>query len=818
MRLRPLPVLALVVLFAAGLSWSSLRYILAPAHPPLMTPERAYGPPLTRRLLFVLVDGLRYDVATDGVRMPIFAKAMRTHTSAEVWCGQISMTGSAIHAYGTGQSGGIEQVLANVRPRPPPFESWLSRAHAEGLTLALSGEPEWIALYGSYISHRHLDPIGVPIGFDFNDQTFAGVWNVKKHDPNFLLAHFVTPDHQGHRWGIPSPEYARHIHDFDQRLSAMLAQFGPEWTVIVTSDHGATDTGTHGTDVPVQRRSPIYAYGPGIAPGVHAPARLEQVDVGSLMAVLLGLPPPRHGRGRAVVEWLDIPPAQRQKIACADAERGLSYGEAALGQEKLAAARAALGECEGPNAIAGARDSIRKLDSTIASNTGIASPAAWVIVLLAALFAACIAGVVFGAAALQSLPIAALSIAVAVLLVRGVERLPGVWPNAVRIVLFTIASLGVLWSLTRPKQLVALLDRAPRLTALLVPGALVVTYPTNTQPMAYLAIMACACVLIARNASLDPLVTGKRAMFRVGAVFVPAIFLWWPGTRPSEMYPGWLMGNATAPVAAAIAIAIAALALIVRSAPSERTAGVVALVAGLGSIALLPHASPLVGRSLLLVLAAAAIWAAWSGRRMLALGLGMATYVWLCRFWEIPVLVLTVALAETLARSLGKLASPGRPHPSVVLLLATFIFGLLFVQRVGIQGGIDLAGLDQTTAVFGDPATPYWVAGTALIGKYALATLLVLGAALSRLEGEARESLLSALVVVYAVRTLTLLVMLVVCGGSFWTAQRVIGDLPFALLGTVTIAITWCVLHFRSARRGQAEGEPGLANADPTVV
>ena len=82
MRLRPLPILALVVLFAAGLSWSSLTYILAPAKPPSMAPQAAYGPPLTRRLLFVIVDGLRYDVATDGVRMPLFAKAMQTHTSA----------------------------------------------------------------------------------------------------------------------------------------------------------------------------------------------------------------------------------------------------------------------------------------------------------------------------------------------------------------------------------------------------------------------------------------------------------------------------------------------------------------------------------------------------------------------------------------------------------------------------------------------------------------------------------------------------------------------------------------------------------------
>ena len=35
---------------------------------------------------------------------------------------------------------------------------------------------------------------------------------------------------------------------------------------------------------------------------------------------------------------------------------------------------------------------------------------------------------------------------------------------------------------------------------------------------------------------------------------------------------------------------------------------------------------------------------------------------------------------------------------------------------------------------------------------------------------------------IFAVRVFVLLVMLAVAGGSFWTAMRVMSDLPFALL------------------------------------
>jgi hypothetical protein len=312
-------------------------------------------------------------------------------------------------------------------------------------------------------------------------------------------------------------------------------------------------------------------------------------------------------------------------------------------------------------------------------------------------------------------------------------------------------------------------------------------------------------------------VAAREVWGRLARVLIPGLLLWWAGTQSSEVYPTWLVRDVrTAQIAAAVAVVAWTSKGLLSHSPTDRAAGGIGLVLGLGSIATYSLASPFVGRTLILAFGIAALWAALSKRRDLALNLGVVAFIWVCRFWEVPALVLTLAVADGVASTLASDVSISqRPRPSLVLLLATFLFGLLFVQRVGIQGGIDLAGIDQVTAVFGDAQTPYWVAASALVYKYALAAVLVLGAVLGSIGKPLRQAVLRALVVIYLARTVALLVMLVVCGSSFWTAQRVLGDQPFALLGAMCVALTWAVLHDRSTHGALSDvpAEPDRAAA-----
>ena len=151
------------VLFVCGVVFASLS-LLKPRKPPELPPAAVVHPALTRHLLFLIVDGLRYDIATNPERMPRFAAAMKQHRSADIMAGTVSMTSSAIQTFGSGQRGRLEQIARNINPDPPPFQSWMQNAQARGLTVALVGDRTWSEMYGAHFNEKHLDPPGVAIG------------------------------------------------------------------------------------------------------------------------------------------------------------------------------------------------------------------------------------------------------------------------------------------------------------------------------------------------------------------------------------------------------------------------------------------------------------------------------------------------------------------------------------------------------------------------------------------------------------------------------------------------------------------------------
>ena len=66
--------LAFVVgaLYVLGVVFASLS-LLKPQKPPTLPKAAVVHPALTEHLLFVIVDGLRYDIATDPTLMPRFS-------------------------------------------------------------------------------------------------------------------------------------------------------------------------------------------------------------------------------------------------------------------------------------------------------------------------------------------------------------------------------------------------------------------------------------------------------------------------------------------------------------------------------------------------------------------------------------------------------------------------------------------------------------------------------------------------------------------------------------------------------------------------
>ncbi len=806
LRRRLAALLTVLVMALVGV-WGVVRVVLPPAEPPALPARAAEHAPLTQRLLLVVVDGLRYDVALDAELMPAFSQAMRSRQSAELWAGRVSMTTSAILSLGTGQPGGFEQVVRNVRPPPTPYDSWLRQAKAAGRRVIAVGDPAWGQMYRGAFALELPDPEGVSIEVDYNPQTFADTRRALALKPDAVIAHFVSPDHQGHAYGIYSEKYRTHIRGYDALLAELLAELSPEWTVVVLGDHGAADSGTHGSDVPVQRRTVLYAYGPGIARGTSLGPRVDQVDLAGTLAVLLGLPLPAHGRGHVLVDWLDLDPALRARVACSDLARAVDYARRDGRTAEADAAAVELGACAQATpaaAIAAAHAGVARLDAQLASSTGTASPWAlptlalvWLLGLLAAWL---LVGRHVWPAVVPVLAVLWISVG----LTWGVERLAGPVALGIRIALFASLSAPLLVLLFFPAHVGRWLRRLGPLLPALVPGVLVATYTTNAPPVAIAAAAVVLLVLLlvggveAREGWLLSRARWRASRWEIlWLALAAAVFsrLAVPGWG---QLPRWLVEQPLPlGLAAGASLGLGAWLLTARSSlPAPRLLAAVALVAlAFGLRRVLPA---WLGQGALVLSLAGMLLALVRRRAALALLAGLCAYSLLSRDGELPLVMASLVLADRAGAALTPRASDAQELGAASLALAVLLlFALVFLQRIGVQGSLDLGSMDWGAGGFGDPSVAPVTIGVSLGLKYALAAWLLVGCFLRHLEAPFAGRVLGALTVAFVARGALLLAMLLLAGTSFWTALRVLSELPLALLYALALALAgvgWAAL------------------------
>ena len=806
------------VLYVAGVVYASLS-LLRPQKPPALAKAAVVHEALTQHLLFVIVDGLRFDIATDPQRMPHFAEAMRSHRSAEIMAGPVSMTSSAILTFATGQRGRLEQIARNINPDPPPYESWMQNARERGLSVALVGDRTWSEMFGPYFSELRQDPPGVAIDYDFNDKTFRDAREILGHAPNAMVLHFVTPDHQGHAYGVQSARYRQHIANFDRLLFGFLSEVGPEWAVVVTSDHGANDAGDHGADVLVQRRSPIFAYGPGIAPPPAEGLRLAQVDVPGTLTALLGVPAPCHSQGHLLVDWLAVSENERAKIARNDLERGLAFARyldpasAVDIAQQLHSAQTRLAD-NPAGFVLEAKQLAGQLDHLMRSQQGIFSRRAWwtlaAVTLGAALVAWLLLNPILPGAATLSVLIALLSIG----LTATVERLPGNWPTLSAGILFGVFNLPTLLLLVKPERFLWLLTRCRGYAPALVPGALAVSYPRNLQPEGCAITLIVPLVILA-SCSLERWgVAGLSQKRRGRGLDLALLLFWWVSLFPASWFPDGLpslaIGRHPNVVLAAGIVLIGSVAFeLWRRAPGAireiawLSLGVVA------SLMLRRIAPPWLGRSALLLLPLVAIWPLMRGRVELALLCLFAGYIWVSRDME----VVSVAAATGLALLVGRRSARVSEERSRSLTLLAFWFVLAFVLRLGVSGGIDPTHLDLAAGAFGDHSVSARWIGLCLVWKNLLALTLLGLAFLAAFPARIVSQLARGFAAISACRVAVLLAMMQLAEGSFWTSMRVVGELPYTMIFFVSAGSTWLAYQaVFSARVAPAFGvEPSPA-------
>ena len=345
---RQLPLLvgicACLLIAAGAYVWTSrlmdsvyaYRSLLHDAPP---APGEPLGAPLTRRVVFVLIDALREDTSLKPDVMP-FLNDLR----------------------GRGAS-------ATMHSRPPSYSqpgystlltgAWPDLSDGPTINLDYAEIPTWTqddlvsavqragrkaAVAGYYWFERLIPQAAVAASFYTPGEDAAAdravvdaalPW-LKANDHQFMLIHIDQVDYAGHHEGGPAdPRWDAAARRADDLLAEIAATLDlSKDTLFVASDHGQIDAGGHGGHDPITLVEPWVLVGAGVKPGQYAD--VAQVDVAPTLAALLGVGLPASTQGSARIEMLALPPGQQAAIEqAAAAQQGTlaqAYGRA-IGRE-----------------------------------------------------------------------------------------------------------------------------------------------------------------------------------------------------------------------------------------------------------------------------------------------------------------------------------------------------------------------------------------------------------------------------------------------------------------------------------------------------
>jgi phosphatidylinositol glycan class N len=173
--------------------------------------------------------------------------------------------------------------------------------------------------------------------FDRVEELFASAAHDKeldarlRQDKNVFFLHLLGLDTTGHSYRPYSKEYLHNIKIVDQgvqKITALIDKFyaDDKTAYVFTADHGMSDWGSHGDGHPDNTRTPLIAWGSGVAKPVTVSAGLApghddgfssdwhldhvqrndvaQADIATLMAYLAGLAFPVNSVGELPLAFL----------------------------------------------------------------------------------------------------------------------------------------------------------------------------------------------------------------------------------------------------------------------------------------------------------------------------------------------------------------------------------------------------------------------------------------------------------------------------------------------------------------------------------
>ncbi|HEX9094331.1 MAG TPA: alkaline phosphatase family protein [Coriobacteriia bacterium] len=315
----------------------ALPETLDPRAPAGGLPEAKRAQP-SRRIVFVIVDGLREDVSR---KLPALNALRERGYDAVVRTSQPSLSFPNWTTLLSGAPQRISGVTTNWFEERIPVETLVDVALRDGLTVAVSAPTDFEMLYGvKRTGHVFLQ--------DWVEGTYMtgpifdnAIRLAEESSATLVVVHSPDIDEAGHAAGGASKEYLDTALKVDKDLARLVqAMQDDRTTFVIASDHGHIDTGGHGGWEDVATNVPAVFAGAGVSLGK---GEGEQDQVAPSVAMLAELPAPRHATG-APLEGLRSGPVWSSATASRfDAQQTAAfdaYAAAVTGQRTAASASA----------------------------------------------------------------------------------------------------------------------------------------------------------------------------------------------------------------------------------------------------------------------------------------------------------------------------------------------------------------------------------------------------------------------------------------------------------------------------------------------
>lgn len=259
--------------------------------PPSLTPSYdASAPILAKRVVLVIVDGMRLDVSREQFAT---LNKLRTYgADIELTAPQPSLSYPNWTTILSGANQNVSGVTTNWFKSRAPVPTIMDVAREGGRRVEIVGPEDFATLLGvepgPLVSLRPWPKGGYLSGTLIDDTLRIAA----AEKPDLIVLHLPDLDEAGHASGGASQEYKTVAKQIDVDLARLVDGLQrPDTAFIVVADHGHINTGGHGGWETVVTQVPGVFAGAGIKLGTGT-GQLEQVA--PTVSVLMGLPAPPY--------------------------------------------------------------------------------------------------------------------------------------------------------------------------------------------------------------------------------------------------------------------------------------------------------------------------------------------------------------------------------------------------------------------------------------------------------------------------------------------------------------------------------------------